>query len=83
MPTTSSNHARAIKYKDWSPTQMDKAVSAVVSEGLSIRCAALQYGVPKSSLGDRISGRVKPGALSGPPKYLSTEEENELVRHLS
>jgi len=43
----------------------------------------LQYGVPKSSLGDRISGRVKPGALSGPPKYLSTEEENELVRHLS
>ena len=62
---------------------MDKAVTAVVNEGLSIRRAALQYGVPKSSLGDRISGRVKPGAVSGPQKYLSTEEENELVRHLS
>ena len=83
MPTTNSICARTSTYKDWAPFQMDKAVTAVVNEGLSIRRAALQYGVPKSSLGDRISGRVKPGAVSGPQKYLSTEEENELVRHLS
>ena len=83
MPTVSNNHTWASMYKYQSPTQMDKAVSVVVSEGLSTKCAALQYGVPKSSLGDCISGWVKPGTLSDPPKYLSTEEENELARHLS
>lgn len=61
---------------------MDRALKAVVSEGLSIRQAALQFNVPKSSLGDRISGRVVPGASSGPPRYLSTAEENELVQFL-
>ncbi len=43
---------------------------------LSVRRAAQQYNVPRSTLGDRTSGRVQPGAVSGPPKYLtSTEEE--------
>lgn len=39
------------------------------------------YHVPKSTLGDRISGRVLPGATSGPPCYLTNEEE-ELVTFL-
>jgi len=29
--------------------------------------AAEEYGVPQATLGDRASGRVKPGAVSGPP----------------
>ncbi len=33
--------------------------------------------VPRSTLGDRISGRVLPGAVSGKPRYLSPEEEKE------
>ena len=35
--------------------------------------------MPESTLQDRISGRVPFGAKSGPPKYLSDEEEAELV----
>ena len=77
-----SSNARSGTYKDWTQLQMDKAVSAVVTDGLSVRRAALQHGVPKSTLGDRISGRVKPGSTSGPPTYLSTVEENELVTFL-
>ena len=42
----------------WTQSQMDRVVDAVVSEGLSIRRAALQCGVPKSSLADRICGTV-------------------------
>ena len=49
---------------------------------MSIRRAAEVYSVPKSTLGDRISGRVLPGCKSCPPSYLSFEEEVELVRFL-
>ena len=53
-----------------------------MSGQLSIRRAALQSNVPKSSLGDRVSGRVVPGATSGTPTYLTPTEENELVHFL-
>ena len=70
-------------YKQWSEEQMKKAVDAVVILKLSVRNAAMQYNVPKSTLGDRISGRVQPGAVSGPAKYLTLSEESELSRFLS
>jgi hypothetical protein len=62
---------------------MDGAVNAVLSEGLSIRHAAEQYAVPKSSLGDRMNGRVLVDATCGPAKYLSAREEEELVTFLT
>ena len=43
----------------------------------------MQYNVPKSTLSDRVSGRVQPGAVSGPPKYLTSTEEAELAKFLS
>ena len=79
----SSSSGRIGTYRVWSQPQMDRAVNAVVCDGSSIRHAALQCGVPKSSLGDRISGRVQTDAICGPPKYLSTEEEKELVMFLT
>ena len=60
---------------------MQKAVSAVRT-GLSIRRAALEYNVPKSTLGDRVSGKVEHGTMSGPSKYLTSGEEEELVKFL-
>ena len=58
-------------------------MTAVLNEGSSIRRAALECGVPKSSLGDRISGRVLVDATCGPSTYLSPREEAELVTFLS
>ena len=58
-------------------------MNAAISGGVSIRHAALQFGVPKSSLGDWVSGCVIPGSTSGPPRYLTVSEENELVKFLS
>ena len=49
---------------------------------MSVRQAAAQFGVPKSTLHDCISGRVLPGAIPGAPRYLDDEEEEELVRWL-
>ena len=60
---------------------MRKAIEAV-SQGMSVRRAALDFNIPKSTLNDRISGRVIHGMLSGRPKYLTNTEEEELVRFL-
>ena len=70
---------RPLKFKQWCTESMDKAINAVLNEGMSIRRAAEHYGVPKSTLGDRISGRVLPGSTSGPSRILNDEEEEELV----
>ena len=70
-------------YKAWSNSPMEKAFSAVTKEGLSIRRAALQFNVPKSSLGDQVSGCVAHGTMSGPPKYLTDAEEIRIVHFLT
>jgi len=69
-------------YKHWTEEQMDLAMDAVIEGSSTVRCAAVEYGVPRSTLGDRISGRVIPGTKSGPAKYLTNEEEDELVQFL-
>lgn len=76
---TSSTLVCRGEYKQWTEERMALAMDAVVKDGLSVRKAAEEYGVPKSTLGDRISGRILPGAISGPGKYLTHQEEEELV----
>ena len=58
------------EYKKWSEERMALAVDAVMKDGISVRRAAEEYDIPKSTLGDRISGRILPGAVSDPGKYL-------------
>ena len=54
-----------------------------VKEGkLSIRRVAESYHIPKSTLSDHVSGRVREGSHSGPSRYLTDEEEAELVYFL-
>ena len=82
VPIVSQCYAKEIrpdKYKTWSDDVMQKALESVRLEGRSVRRAALEYGVPRSTLADRVSGRVSHGVLSGPPRYLNDEEEEELV----
>ena len=80
--TAGLNALRPAKYKEWSEERMKLAMQAVVEKGMSIRTAAEIFRVPKSTLGDRISGRVLPGMTSGPARYLSQREEEELVTFL-
>ncbi len=71
-------HYRPDKYKHWTDDRMEKALDAVNLRSLTVRRAAEEYDIPKSTLHDRVSGRVLVGASSGPPKYLTDEEEVEL-----
>ena len=51
-----------------------------VKEGwMSVIQAALSYGVPRTTLIDRVAGRVLHGSNFGPQRFLTTEEEKELV----
>ena len=69
------------KYKGWDSGSMHKAIKEV-ELGMSIRRAAEIYSVPKSSLYDRINGKVHCGAKPGPNPYLTYLEEEELASFL-
>ena len=62
--------------------KFSRAIKEVEEGTLSIRRAALEYGIPRATpLHDRYSGKVQ-ASQSGPPRYLSDSEEDELVRFL-
>ena len=51
-------YERPVKYKSWNEDRVSKAIEAVHKENLSVRRAALQFDVPKSTLHDRLTGKV-------------------------
>ena len=61
---------------------MRDAMEAASSRDISANKAADMYGVPRSTLKDRLSGRVVHGVKPGPRPYLRESEERELVDHL-
>lgn len=65
--------------KQWSDAQMCAAMKAVRDGTMSANKAAIAHGVPRSSLKDRLSGRVEHGTKPGPRPYLSPEEEKDHV----
>lgn len=58
---------------------MERALAEVKSGRCTVRQAAKEFGVPKSSLGDRVSGRVAPGSRSGPADLITSADEELLV----
>ena len=83
--STSSNETssyslprRGTTYRRWNSESMEKVVKEV-ELGMPIRQACEIFSVPKSSLHDRVSGKVDCKARSGPTHYLRLEEKEELV----
>ena len=73
---------RPTKYRLWDGMRMREAINSVAYEGWSVRKAAEFHGIPKTTLDDHVNGRSLPGAKSGPPTLLSSEEEDDLVSFL-
>ena len=69
--------------KSYNEDKLQLAYEEVVGGHLSVRVAAEKYDVPKSTLSDRVTGRVKFDARSGPSRYLTDKEEEELVGFIS
>ena len=76
-----SFRGRPSSYKSYSSQQLSLAIAAV-AKGMTVRRAAEEFNVPRSTLHDRISGRVELGARSGPERYLGDQEEEQLVEFL-
>lgn len=67
--------------KQWAEEQMSAAMQSVATQGLSGNKAADLHGVPRSTLKDRLSGRVVHSTRPGTKPYLSPTEEAELSSH--
>ena len=61
---------------------MENACHAV-RDGMSVRRAAEEYNIPRSTLHDHVSGKVLAGSKSGPGSYLNASEEEDLVNFLT
>ena len=62
-PQLMSTHP--VHYWEWDNDSMKGAITCVIEKGMSIRDAAERHDVPKSTLGDRTTGRELPGIKSG------------------
>ena len=71
------------KRKQWTDQQMVDAMEAASAGNMSINKASEMYGVPRTTLKDRLNGRVVHGTKPGPKPYLRHSEERELVDHLT
>ncbi|GFO23521.1 Dde superfamily endonuclease cenp b [Plakobranchus ocellatus] len=59
------------------------AYKAVKDSNISVNAAAKQYGVPLTTLRDRVDGRISIDTTrSGPPLLLAEEEEAEIAQFL-
>ena len=65
----------------WSNESMEAAMKAVYN-GCSIKRAALEHNVPRTTLQDRITGNVEHGSKPGGKPYLNKAEETELANFL-
>ena len=70
------------KRKRWSNQSMCLAMKAVNEKHSSISQAARDYGVPCTTLHDRLSSKITHGVNPGPRPYLSKCEENDLSTFL-
>ena len=61
---------------------MDRAINAIEQQGITIRKAAEMYQIPRSTLHDHLTGKLEHGSLPGPKRYLTMEEEEEIVSFL-
>jgi len=76
------NHNRSAIRKQWSDEQMKGALNSVLEDGVPTNKAAVIHRVLRSTLKDRLSGRVIHGNNSGPDLYLNVEKEKEQATHL-
>ena len=81
-PSKSNDPQLPVRRMQWTVEQMNEAIECALSGATSANKAAEMYGVPKSTLKDRLSGRVVHGCRPGPRPYLIPSEEAELASHL-
>ena len=63
----------------WNNESLSRAISVIKENQMSLRSASQVYGhIPKSTLHDHLSGKVK-STKRGPPTVLTNTEERKLA----
>lgn len=71
------------KRKQYDPDSLMAAYKAVKDSSISVNAAAKQYGVPLTTLRDRVDGRIGMEATRpGPPLLMGKDDEAEIVHFL-
>lgn len=74
---------RRQKYRQYSPTTLTTALNKIRNKKITIYKACRVFQIPKTTLLDRVSGRVDPETVkSGPDPVLSIEQEAMLSGHI-
>ena len=81
--TTVTAYQQAIMVRTHTAILQMKDAVAAIEQGMSIRRASKIYHVPRSTLHDHVTGKIKYGARLGRPPYLTIEEEEEFVSFLA
>ena len=74
--------ARPAKYRETYDDKSLRLSLTATEKGLSIRRATSKYNIPKSTFGERVSGKILPGANPGRKQCLTPNEEEKLVKFL-
>ena len=77
-------YSRPGKYRTWADNdqKLNRAVESVIGGQFSLRRAAEEFNVPRSTLHDHVTGKVVSTGHGGQPKYLTVAEEEELEEFL-
>ena len=67
----------------WDQDAMDRALQAVRRDGMKHATAAKTFRVPRSSLIDRLKGRIGDSAVMGARTVLNAAEEEQLVHFIA
>ena len=67
------------EHHDWTENEAEEAVNAC-HRGMSIWKAAEFYGIPKSTISDKLNGKMLMGWKKGPPVKLSLELEDRIEK---
>ncbi|XP_046560004.1 MFS-type transporter clz9-like [Haliotis rubra] len=75
--------AEKTKYRGYPDENITEAYSAVLKDGMAIRKAARLFGIPVSTLHDRLSGKIDITCTRpGPEPLFNRQEEEKLVDHV-
>ena len=68
------------KERDWASDDLQRVIKEVPEGKLSVRGASMKYGIPRSTIHDHASLKMKEVSHPGPSPVLTSEEERELVQ---
>ena len=71
-----------MKYRQCSPSKVASAVLVVRTDAMNKRKAVLTFGIPRSTLMDKLSGKAPVGTNQGKPCVLTADEESVLVDYV-